>query len=476
MALSFFVYGSAVFNYTPSIDGEFLDNFRQTIALGRWGHALLHLWILPEPYSPFFSLLLSVMIIGASTFLLSIMLGGNHLNVIFYACLLLSVPQLAYQIQFANQADTVAIGMLSSVSAIYILDKWNEKTSKNYLLLVSAFLLLISLSIYQTYITYAFSIALSCLLRNLILSKHNSKQILKLGSAYALVFIVAMVLYFALQKFIGSYFDIPDRSSEYAKHVTHWGKRSDEAIIKTIYDFIGNSFFGGLSYGLNSFCLIMIPAAWLIVSSLKEGFKNFLWSALLVLALLISPFILLIYFGSVQYPRTMFALPIVFATITSLAFHSIKSNLFKCVISAILLTLSASSVSTLFYSDAVIRQHDYILMSKIYNDISENYPSIINKNKKKVFFYGSVENKSPWVQKNSDTFGASFFSWDGGNNLRIRALFDYYGLARFNTAQKSEVISFEDEIKKMNVFPSHGYIKEINGIIIIRLGDKIGLR
>ena len=476
MALSFFVYGSAVFNYTPSIDGEFLDNFRQTVALGRWGHALLHLWVLPEPYSPFFSLLLSVMIIGASTFLLSIMLGRNNLNVIFYACLLLSVPQLAYQIQFANQADTVAIGMLSSVSAIYILDKWNEKTSKYYLLLVSAFLLLISLSIYQTYITYAFSIALSCLLRNLIVSKHNSKQILKLCSAYALVFIVAMVLYFALQKCIGSYFDIPDRSSEYAKHVTHWGKRSDEVIIKTIYDFIVNSFFGGLSYGLNSFCLIMIPAAWLIVSSLKGGFKTFFWSSLLVLTLLISPFILLIYFGSVQYPRTMFALPIVFASITSLAFHSIKSNLFKYVISAILLTLSASSVSTLFYSDAVIRQHDYILMSKIYNDISASCPSIINKNNKKVFFYGSVENKSPWVQKNSDTFGASFFSWDGGNNLRIRALFDYYGLVKFNIAQKKDVLKFEEEVKKMPKYPDTGYVKEINDILVVRLGENIGLR
>ena len=403
------------------------------------------------------------------------MIGGDGIGGVVFACLFLGIPQFAYQIQFANQADTVSIGMFACVSSIFLIDKWLESNKNHLLLLASCLLLVLALSIYQTIITYAFAIALSCVLRNCFKKNHDTKSIIFLGMLYAIVFILAMIIFFIMQKFVAEIFNIPDQSQKYANAVTHWGKRTNEAIYITIWSFIYNSFTGRLNYGLNAFCLVLIPSAWLILTSFKQGLAKSIIIVASVLSLLLSPFILLFYFGSIQYPRTLFALPVVFSAITFLALNSLKTNFPKFVLMGVLLASSASSVSSLFYSDAVSRQHDFTIMNKVYSDISSEYSEYLHS-PKRVFFYGAIKNNNPWIKINSDTFGASYFSWDGGNNLRIRALFDYYGLAKFNTAKKEEVVLFEGDIKKMRQFPQHGYIKEINGILIIRLGDKVGAR
>jgi hypothetical protein len=43
-----------------------LDNFYQTIALGRWGHSFLRYYILPEPYVPFFTTIVSLFFLSAA--------------------------------------------------------------------------------------------------------------------------------------------------------------------------------------------------------------------------------------------------------------------------------------------------------------------------------------------------------------------------------------------------------------------------
>ncbi|MGU0056821.1 hypothetical protein ACVXG7_19890 [Enterobacter hormaechei] len=105
-------YGYALFNFTISIDGEYRDNFSVTISLGRWLHSLLKLYILPEPYVPFATVAFGLFIFALSSFIISITLFKDIFLASICSVLFFSIPQLAYQIQFINQADTVAISFL----------------------------------------------------------------------------------------------------------------------------------------------------------------------------------------------------------------------------------------------------------------------------------------------------------------------------------------------------------------------------
>ncbi|MFT8642246.1 MAG: glucosyltransferase domain-containing protein, partial [Acetobacter orientalis] len=110
----FFVYGFEITHFTLSIDEEFLNNFTHTVSLGRWGHALLKKYLLPEPYIPFFSITFCLLTLSISATLSTYYLRLNRLLSYVFVIMMAALPQMAYQIEFENQVDTIAISFLLS--------------------------------------------------------------------------------------------------------------------------------------------------------------------------------------------------------------------------------------------------------------------------------------------------------------------------------------------------------------------------
>ncbi|WP_146001302.1 hypothetical protein [Pantoea endophytica] len=68
------MYGFELTHFTFSVDEDFYDNFYHTIELGRWGHAFLREFLLPEPYVAFFTMAISLIIVSIATSLAAIYL------------------------------------------------------------------------------------------------------------------------------------------------------------------------------------------------------------------------------------------------------------------------------------------------------------------------------------------------------------------------------------------------------------------
>ncbi|RYZ11630.1 MAG: hypothetical protein EOO24_05810 [Comamonadaceae bacterium] len=75
-----FVHGFELTHFTLSIDEEPLDNFGQTLSAGRWGHALLKRHLLPEPYLPFLTMALSLILLSMAAALSAVHLRLDTLR------------------------------------------------------------------------------------------------------------------------------------------------------------------------------------------------------------------------------------------------------------------------------------------------------------------------------------------------------------------------------------------------------------
>ena len=76
-----FVFGFELTHFSLSIDEEFNNNILHTVAIGRWGHALLKASIYPEPFIPFFTEILTFILLAAScTVIVKIFCLKSHLK------------------------------------------------------------------------------------------------------------------------------------------------------------------------------------------------------------------------------------------------------------------------------------------------------------------------------------------------------------------------------------------------------------
>ncbi|MFO6493658.1 glucosyltransferase domain-containing protein [Hafnia alvei] len=461
------VYGFELTHFTLSIDEEFSNNFRQTIGLGRWGHALIREFILPEPYAPFFTTLLSIIIISFSSAIFSYTLDVSKLNGILISALYISIPQFAYQIDFANQSDTVAISFLCSSIATLIL-----KHSKYRFLSIESVLVVIlcvtSISIYQSISTLMPTMALISITYDIIQSRLQSKKAISSMVVCLVLCIISIVIYQLISSYIQHY--TGNLSGSYLSNNIRWMK---EPIVTTVINSalsVSSYFTGSGFYGLNIYAITLISSIISIFIFIRDK-KNPLLLILLPV-IVISPFIMNLAFGSNMPPRTLTSMSAAFAGVIGLLFLSIRWNSIKIAITVIILLCGSATSSQLFYSDYISYNSDKMLANRILTAITSTIPDF-NESTDKVYFYGGYRVQNNW-KKNADVFGQSFFSWDRGNNMRIRAFFSTNSIAHFNGVSATAVNELRKEASKMPAWPSSGSIRKVDGVVLVKLGENPG--
>ncbi|KHH34572.1 hypothetical protein PU61_06250 [Escherichia coli] len=467
---SVIVYGYCLFNFSLSIDGEFFDNTIHTISLGRWGHALLHQFILPEPYTPFFSVLLSLVIIAIAAWMASIFITENtheRLVVIFG---FFATPQLAYQLQFTNQADTTAIGILLVViSAITSFKAMGgDKSLLNAT--ISIVCLCCAISIYQSFLVVAFSVYVGFFILR-TRNKENNKyktSIIKFSLYSTVIFILSLALYFMFFKIILISYGVDDKTAEYSRSQMAWGYRQNSYIINYLYNYTKNFLLGDTFFGFRTYIVGVIAVVVVFFNLVFKRNLNNATSCLMSLALVLSPLVLVFYFGNNQMPRTYISMSFVVAFSVLIIFRGLSLKKEFIIIPVFMCLYSTYAVSALFYSDDIARSRDEFISRKIVSDaqslIKHGESSIIT-----LYFHGHINNENRWKLRNSDTFGVSFFSWDNGNPRRICAYISYYSLAKVRCEKISS--GYDANIAmKLPPYPYIGYIKNENGKLIINLG------
>lgn len=461
------VYGFELTHFTLSIDEEFHDNFNQTIGLGRWGHTLLREYILPEPYAPFFTSLLSIVLLSASAALFAKIMGANKFDGILICVMYIAIPQFAYQLDFANQSDTVAISFLASTVSAYVFRE-NHYRIFSYSSIICILLMVVSVSIYQSTAPMAITIVLIALASDIIKKRIYSRQAVTGFLSFLLLSIIAVIIYQIISFYVQH--RTGNLSGSYLSQNIRWDKEPVYTTIINTWLSLSSYFSGTAFYGLN----IYVVAGFCSIASLILILKRKLPYILLIAipAIVLSPFIMNVAFGSNMPPRTLTSMSAAFAGAAGVLFALIKSNYFKIALASITLLCGSATSSQLFYSDYISYNSDLMLANRILSSIYSNIDDF-SESKDGVYFFGGYSVQNNW-KRNADVFGQSFFSWDRGNNLRIRAFFSTNAIAHFNAVTPSAVREIKTKIDKMPTWPAKGSIARVNGHVVIKLSERPG--
>lgn len=466
LAAYIFAYGFEITNFLPSIDEEYKDNFKGTLSFGRWGHALLRNYILPEPFVPYFTILTAILLLSATATISSRLIGFKGITSISFAILMVALPQAAYQLEFSNQAETISIAFLASAASIYFLDKFSFK---NFILLSTT--LIIPASIYQSILFFPLSLALIKIAYSSVHGDENIKSSAKKISFLFLAMAYAVFANYITTKIIQSYYKAPQAS--YISNMIYWGNYDSIYLIKNLFWSIVNALSGKNYEGLNLFSATIISffTCIIMVFRVREGSR--LTFIIAISMSVISPFTLTFLTGTELSPRTSTQLPIVFAGISAIAISTIGAARIGLAISIIALISGGAISNSLMYSDYMARVADINTANRMVAIAHYKYPEF-NEDKIPVYFYGSFTPKNSWkTNSRADVFGASFFSWDGGNNKRIYAFLSTSNIAEFKRPTDAQINKAIEHAKTMKPWPSSSSIELNDGVLIIKLGEKL---
>ncbi|PYG50411.1 glucosyltransferase GtrII-like protein [Pantoea sp. AG1095] len=458
------IFGFELTHFTLSIDEESFDNFSQTISLGRWGHALLRHYILPEPFVPFFTLSLALIILSISSTLATNYLSLSFEKSVAFVIVLAALPQMAYQFEFSNQADTVALSTLASVLSLQFLKKINIIKSLIFIILT-----VFSLSIYQSMFLYAASLLCIWLSLSAINKEIDFKKSLQVTTTYSILTLISLIINASLANFFSRYYNIP--ISDYLSERIGWKIASTEQILRNLSSFIWDYFSFNADYGMNLFSL-SIPLVIACAIKILTKPSNKILSLLSIIALLMSTFLLYIGIGMRLPPRTMTQAPVVLAGLFILASILWRLNITAILASVIILFIGSSSSNKLFYSDYMAREADKNLSSQIINTIYSKYPQFKSESTP-IFFYGSYTPFNSWRMKRTDIFGRSFFEQDGGNNGRMYRYLAMSNMFNAKIPTREQVANSRINGSTLPSWPNRDSISIMDGVLIVKLSDKL---
>lgn len=470
--IGFVAYGYSLFNFTLNIDGETQNNFHQTLTLGRWGHTLLREYILPEPFIPYFTNLISILFIALTSVALARVITLKGWSAILFCALFITFPQLSYQFEFMNQADTFSIGYFLSAICVLLFFFSMEKDGleKVFLVLLSVATYTLSISIYQSLITVPVVLFLSRLLVESYSANKSNLYFIKTTCAFILVCVSSIAIYALATNAVRDYFGI--NSTSYILNYVNSGRSANEYLLSLFSKIIeaasGNSNFGFGSYAVASFF-----ASLTIIKCLAARAGHYIFRIIFVITILFIPFIFLTVNIHGMPGRIFVATALSFAVIIVNEMRFLGNKLLATLFLTLLCLMNIALITKLFYSDHAVREADVLMANRIRTLMLVKFPSYIEEDVP-VYFHGGYNNAAKHHIDGSDVFGRSFFFWDGGNNNRITSFFRYYDIAYFKQAKQNDILKVVDNIAPLPKWPNPGSVQMIDGVMVVKLNDDIG--
>lgn len=459
-------------NFSLPIDGEPKDNFIQTITLGRWFHAILRLEILPEPFIPYFTNLISLIFLSFCAVLAADVLRMSRKGSFIFCALFVSFPNLAYQFEFINQSDTISIGYCLAVAsaAFYckILVERNFLSNLAYYLLGSVTLCL-ALGIYQSMITVT-----PILILGHLLTEREGKIALTFMDKRAIawliaLFITAVASYALISLGFQSYYKTSASTHISTYFATGIGVK--DWLIR-LYHIGGALARGKSAYGFDTYVLATLAAFALAVRAFLITPRLGLLSTAAISLILGLPFLFTALAASFLPPRIYVAANLSFALLVATALDRLPPYPAKAA-AGVLCLIHAAFITQLFNSDLRVRESDILLANRIQTIAEMKYGGSLTSGTR-IYFHGKNLNQFDKRLPDSDVFGSSFFLWDGGNTYRITRFFDYYGIGTYQFINREDIISIKPILRDIPKWPNPDSVQLAGDVLIVKLGDEFG--
>ncbi|UGS21113.1 glucosyltransferase domain-containing protein [Flavobacterium cyclinae] len=473
--LSLVAYGFALSNYTLSVDNEIpiLSDF--ALDMGRWGQNLIR-YHLFNGHLQYFTLILGLFFFSVSAVRLSKLFKFENIYAYFFCGLFITIPQISYQVVFYMMSDIAGLGVLLSVISVEIFIKNIENSSKIKLffyLLLASLIIMFATSMYQILILFPVTIYVIHFFQKLHNEDFNQKKEIKNLFVFAGLILFSIVLYSISVKIICP----PIKDSGYLLSFTSGNSNN---MISMFFDIWINNLKGSFYYGEKLFIIVPLISVILLIRFFIEK-KYFILKLLVLFFLILSPFLVSLFISNGYHPPRIYVTTgIIFAFLIVFFIKSFNINKYNYITStfiSLIIICNIYFITNLFYTCNKIYLYDKRNSEKMYDLILKKYPNF-ETTEKVVYFYGffDFEYHQKFRLDKSEIFGGSIFHWGEADNYRVNNFFKLSNIGDFNMINKEQYDSVKDSISNMAVWPNEESIKMINGVVIVKLGDKKGAK
>lgn len=461
-------YGYEIFGFHLTIDEELHTDYAGIITAwgnqGRWGMSILSIFI-PSTVVPVVSPMLGISLTAfAWWFILTKAFDLGRFEASLAVAIAVTIPVLTFSITFSTLAYGIGVGNLCVAVFAYQLVKGNAQW-----LAIGAVAGAFAVSIYQTFI---FSILAICLFA---VYREGSISWSRIGKRVVLIVFGTLVIYASVDwlvrfmlgsdlVYVGGFLDIKGFLSD------PLGRFSRAANNVTQVLELSVSKFG-------------IHSPWLEISLLLAV------SGCLFGAIADSWRISLIRCGSlcgvVLLPIMADAIATGGAPLRSGVYYSALAGLLigfgfiptgRILRITLLCSIGAAIVGNavidnrLFSASEIAYQFDRNLANEVLLEVNKLPPLIDDVKSLKIDVVGSKGWPENRLMPKRETFGASFFEWDGGNRYRVAAFLRLSGLnVVAATADESAMVT--QTAINMPAWPNHGWVVIDQGVLILKFGN-----
>lgn len=472
-AVVFLSYGYEIFNFNLTIDEEIhainSGKWNEWIAQGRWGMALLNYVLLPNPIIPVVSMFLGVVgtVLGVMFFIKD-SFNVNQQAALGITALAITTPTLAFTFTFSTLAYGVGCAFLAisiSNSLIYR-QAWRG-------VLLACFLAAFAISIYQTFVFVFVMFIVVRVWR--IRAEPNSNEI-ALYQHLAVYFFGGLLIYFLFNmlalkiasldiKYVGQFIDLKGFIQNPLQKLL--------ASVERVLDVL--RLHPGL-FGVRSVWLSVVLLVSIIFSLAYPLLNKSYYKLLHAVAILITVLIIIVLADAIAQGgaplRSVIYIPVAIAIIVGVAFTVTGVVGKRVLMTLCFLAIVGNSMvnNHLFASSASAEFRDKMLAETIIVEVRKLDPSKTDYTVLKVEVIGNMAWPVTGVQSKTETFGASFFEWDGGNRHRVSAYLNLNGLATISANEEERVLAYVKQ-RKMPAWPHAGWIALSGDVLILKFGE-----
>lgn len=467
----FIAYGFTLTNFSLSIDSEQTFYSDTSLSLGRWGTNLFRYHIF-HGIVPYFTLLLGLLFFSLSAVQMARLFKLNTLQSYLFCGLMVTFPQMAYQFIFTMQADAIGFGFFLSALSITCFVKcasgpFNLRNASYFVL--AALLYMFVIGIYQGLILIPAVIYLIIVFKSTYSEEYSFKTEFRRALVFAGFLVLTAVFYVISVKVLAPQADGGGYLSSYTSGST-------DNLFVNFARLWATHLGGNAYYGEKTFLIASLIAMLLMVSFVFTR-KKLLIRVVLLLVLLVVPFLFSFFITSgYNPPRIYVTSGIVFAFLIVHLMSLLPVNRIMMALGGLIIIVHVYFITMLFFAHYKVYNHDVNIARGIDNTIRATYPDF-DPATEYVYFFGGL----PYAEHDrfrlpdSEIFGGSFFLWDNGSNYRITGLFEFADVAHYKVIDKKEIyLGIKDSISEMPVWPKKGYVKKVNNVVIVKLGETKG--
>lgn len=467
----FIAYGFTLTNFTLTIDSEQPFYADASLVLGRWGTNLFRFHIFGG-IIPYFTLLLGLIFYSLAAVEMSRLFKLNTVQSFIFCGLLVTFPQMAYQFVFTMQADAVGFGFFLSVLSVrYFLKslKHSPYTSSLINFIFAALLYMFVIGIYQALALIPIVLYIITVFQATYDDDYLFKKELRKTLFFCAYVIASGILYVISVKILA-----PQAGG--GGYLSSYTSGGFDNLFTNFLKLWGTHLGGNAYYGNKTFVVALLVSVLLLISFLINA-KKLAVRVVLLLTILMVPFLIAFFITSGYTPPRLYVTSgIVLAFLVVHLLSLIPAERLVGIVAFFIIVVNIYFITMLFWSQNKVYNHDINIARDINTSIKAKYPDF-NPKSDYVYFFGSL----PWAEHDryrlpdSEVFGGSFFLWDNGSNYRIIHFMEWADIAHYRVIDNKETyLAIKDSIATMPVWPEEGYIKRVNNVIVVKLGDTKG--